>query len=129
MHRVGLLEQLRDLEIELHRLETRRDRSRLGQLLHPDFVEFARAGRRYSRSEILAEFLTDGAALETVHAENFELAQLGPGCALLTYFSAHTGPNGDLHRRTLRSSLWVETEAGWRMRFHQGTAADAVPAD
>jgi hypothetical protein len=128
MNRGGLLERLRILEVELHRLETRKDRSRLEQLLHPDFVEVARSGRRYSRSEVLAEFSTDGAVLETVRAENFELAVLRPGCALLTYCSMHEGPNGELHRRTVRSSLWVETEAGWQMRFHQGTAAEAAPA-
>jgi hypothetical protein len=123
-----LLERLQGLEIELHRLETRRDRGRLEQLLHPDFVEVARSGRCYSRSEVLAEFSTDdGAVLETVRAGNFELAELRPGCALLIYSSAHEGPDGELYRRTLRSSLWVETEGGWQMRFHQGTAVEAAP--
>jgi hypothetical protein len=121
----GLLEQLRVLEVELHRLETRQNRKRLEQLLHPDFVEFARSGRRYSRSEVLEEFSASGAALEPVRAEHFELVELGRGFALLTYLSAHEAPTGELHRQTLRSSLWVQTETGWRIRFHQGTAADA----
>jgi hypothetical protein len=127
MNGSGLLERLRVLETELHRLETRRDTNRLEQLLHPDFVEFARSGRRYSRSEVLAEFSTVGAALEPVLAENFELVELGGGLALLTYLSAHENPTGELYRRTLRSSLWVETNSGWQIRFHQGTAAEAAP--
>ncbi|HKA44842.1 MAG TPA: DUF4440 domain-containing protein [Burkholderiales bacterium] len=90
-------------------------------------MEFGRSGRRYSRSEILAEFSGPGAALEAVHVEQFELAELGRGAALLTYLSAHKSPTGELYRRTLRSSLWLETETGWQMRFHQGTPADAVP--
>jgi len=122
MNRNGLLERLRILETELHRLETRQNAKRLEQLLHPDFVEFARSGRRYSRSEVLAEFSGLGAALAPVRAENFELAELGDGVALLTYSSAHESPTGELDRLTLRSSLWVETESGWQMRFHQGTA-------
>jgi hypothetical protein len=123
-----LLEHLRVLEIELHRLETRQNRNRLERLLHPDFVEFARSGRRYSRGDVLVEFSGFGAALEPVHVEQFELAELGPGAALLTYLSAHKTATGEFYRRTLRSSLWLETETGWRMRFHQGTPADAVPS-
>jgi hypothetical protein len=120
----GLLERLRDLEIELHRSETRRNRSRMESLLHPDFVELARSGRRYSRNEVLEEF-EGGGGLEPVHAQDFELAALAPGIALLTYQSAHIGPTGDLFRHALRSSLWIETPGGWRIRFHQGTPAEA----
>jgi hypothetical protein len=123
-----LFEQLRDLEVELHRLETRRNRERLEQLLHPDFLEFARSGRRFSRNEVLEEFAAVGAALETVRVEQLEFAEIGPGIVLVTYLSAHRTEAGDLHRHTLRSSLWIETETGWRMRFHQGTPANEVPS-
>lgn len=115
------LERLITLETELHRLETRRNRKRLEQLLHPDFVEVARSGRRHSRREVLDEFSETGATLERVRAEQFELAYVGPRAVLLTYVSAHETATGELHRQTLRSSLWLETEAGWQMRFHQGT--------
>src|SRR5262245_23814894 len=124
----ALLERLRDLECELHRLETRQNRERLEQLLHPDFVEFARSGRRYSRREVLAEFSVAGAVLEPVQVEQFELVEIGRGAVLVTYLSAHETGTGELHRQTLRSSLWLETETGWQMRFHQGTPADAVPS-
>ena len=126
--RSDLVGRLRALETELHRLETRKNKDRLEQLLHPDFVEFARDGRRYSRSEVIAEFSAPDAALDVVHAEQFELAELAGGAALLTYRSAHKSATGELSRHTLRSSLWLETKTGWRMRFHQGTAADAVPS-
>jgi uncharacterized protein YndB with AHSA1/START domain len=120
----GLLEQLRGLETELHRVETRQHRGRMDRLLHPDFVEVGRSGRRYSRREILEES-SAGGVLEPVHAQNFELEELGQGIALLTYRSAHVGPSGDLFRHTLRTSLWIETPGGWRMRFHQGTPSEA----
>lgn len=119
-----LFMHLRDLEVELHRLDTRQNKARLEQLLHPDFVEFARSGRRYSRPEVLAEFAAAGAALESVRVEQFEAAAIEDGAVLVTYASAHESATGHVHRRTLRSSLWVETESGWRMRFHQGTPAD-----
>jgi hypothetical protein len=121
-----LLERLRILETELHRLETRRNTPRLEQLLHPDFVELARSGMRYSRAEVLAEFCCTNATLEPVRSEQFELVNIGAGAALLTYISAHENSAGELYRRTLRSSLWVETGVGWQLRFHQGTPADVV---
>jgi hypothetical protein len=118
-----LLEHLRALEVELHQLETRKNAARLGELLHADFVEFGRSGRSYTRSEVIKEF-SAGGALEPVEARDFELAEPGPGVALLTYTSAHRGAAGVLNRQTLRSSIWVETDRGWVMRFHQGTPAD-----
>ena len=123
-----LLGHLRDLEVELHRLETRQNRERLEQLLHPDFAEFARSGRCYNRRDVLAEFSAADAELECVRVEQFEVAEVARSAVLVTYLSAHESATGQLHRRTLRASLWLETEAGWRMRFHQGTPADEVPS-
>jgi hypothetical protein len=53
---VMLLEELRSLETELHTIEARRKRQRMEMLLHPDFVEFGRSGRRYTRADSLNEF-------------------------------------------------------------------------
>jgi len=127
MNSRDLLEHLRVLETELHILETRKNRIRLEQLLHPDFVEFGRSGRQYTRAEVLEEFSASDATMDEVYAQNFELAELSQVIVLLTYLSAHKGSDGELYRRTLRSSLWVTTEGGWRMRFHQGTPADGAP--
>ncbi len=52
----GLLEELRSLETELHKDETRRNRKRMETLLDPEFVEFGRSGARYTRDDILREF-------------------------------------------------------------------------
>jgi len=118
-----LLEILQRLETELHRLETRRNPARLAKLLHPDFEEFGRSGRVYSRSEVLAEFsgITE---FPQVVARNFKLYTMGEEAALLTYTSAHASGNGDLHRHSLRASLWIRGAQGWQMRFHQGTPSD-----
>jgi hypothetical protein len=127
MKRGDLLDHLRVLETEFHLLETQQNRSRLEHLLHPDFVEFVRSGRLRSRSEVLAELSARGATMEAVHVRDFELAEPARGFALLTYLSAHRGAGGESDRRTLRSSLWVATAAGWQMRIHQGTPVDVVP--
>lgn len=123
---VALLGTLSKLETELHTNETRRNRSRMETLLHPDFVEFGRSGRRYSRADILNEFAPNR-VLPAIHSEKFSLVVLAEGVALLTYLSAHVDAGGKQHRHTLRSSVWVRTEVGWQMRFHQGTPA-ASPA-
>jgi hypothetical protein len=123
-----LLDELRSLETELQTIETRRNRQRMEMLLHPDFVEFGRSGRRYTRTDILNEFGLTG-VLAAVHSENFDLAVLGEGIALLTYASAHEDADGKQYRHTLRSSVWVCTETGWQMRFHQGTPTVAPSVD
>ena len=130
-HHVTLLEELRNLETELHTMETRRNTQRMEVLLHPDFVEFGRSGRRYTRADILNEFWpasvrgVEPSENFAVRSENFALAVLAEGIALLTYVSAHEDPDGKRSRHTLRSSVWVWTETGWQMRFHQGTPTTA----
>jgi len=115
-----LLAELRTLEIELHGYEIRSNRQRMEMLLHPDFVEFGRSGARYTRADILKEFGPNSVPA-VIHSCHFDLAVLAQGVALLTYVSAHLDVEGNSHRHTLRSSLWVCTEVGWQMRFHQGT--------
>jgi len=121
----ALLEELRSLEIELHKDRSRR---RMEALLHPDFMEFGKSGRTYTRDEILNEFATD-ATLPVVQSNHFAVTPLAPGVALLTYVSAHVNADGTSDRVTLRSSIWVQTELGWRMRFHQGTATTPAMFD
>jgi hypothetical protein len=89
-------------------------------LLHKDFIEFGRSGKRYTRAEILTEF-GQGNVLPLIQSCNFEGVVLGDGVVLITYISAHVDAGGNLHRQTLRSSTWVRTQVGWQMRFHQGT--------
>jgi len=119
-----LLEELRDLETELHKDETRRNRRRMEELLHPEFLEFGRSGRRYSRAEILDEFGKEFGpvnAVPTVHSDHLELVVLAEDVALLTYLSSYLDADGIPSRQTWRSSIWVHTSNGWQMRFHQGT--------
>src|SRR5690349_8847948 len=100
-----MLEELRSLEAELHTIEARRDRQRMETLLHPDFVEFGRSGKRYSRADILNEF-GPASVLPAVRSGDFRLDVLAEGIALLTYASAHEDADGRRSRYTLRSSVW-----------------------
>lgn len=119
----ALLQQLRELELTLQRLDVRRDRARLDALLHDGFVEFGRSGERYDKADIL-EHLPQETAPMVMWSQNFEVTELVDGVALLTYRSASVNEDGGLYRHSLRSSLWLRTERGWQMRFHQGTATE-----
>lgn len=124
-----LLQQLRSLETGLHKDETRRNRKRMEMLLHPDFVEFGRSGTRYTRDDILKEFAGSDSVLPDIHSWQFDLVVLADRVALLTYLSAHLDTGRNLYRHTLRSSVWVLTEVGWQMGFHQGTRLEMLIFD
>lgn len=124
-----VLTVLQALECELHQPEVRRDRRRLAELIHPDFVEFGRSGRVYTQSEIL-EHLPSEAQAGKVYAQDFAVRFLSEDVALLTYQSAHVKHSdvpsaGTLERHTLRSSVWRLEAAGWKIVFHQGTPTEA----
>ncbi len=120
-----LLHQIQALEIELHHPGNGCSRERLEQLLHPRFHEVGRSGVAYDRETVIRN-LTAQASVPAVSSEHFELAELGPEVALLTYRSADLEVGGGRARHALRSSVWVRTAAGWQLRYHQGTATAAT---
>lgn len=117
----GLVQALLRLERTLWRSSTRFDRDWMERVLHPDFHEFGRSGRRWSRTEIL-----DLPAVEIGVAwppQHLSARLVAPDVALLTYVVADgTGSASN------RSSLWLrdatvvgaDPASGWRLRFHQG---------
>jgi len=115
------------LERELHDRSVRRDRARLDGLLDPDFVEVGRSGRVYTKTSILPHLAAEDPV--RIHAQDFHVALLAEDVALVTYRAAHVLPGGEVVRHSLRCSIWLRGEHGWRLRYQQGTPADAVPGD
>jgi ribonuclease HI len=105
-------EQVVLLERSLLTEEVRSDPAAVEALLHPDWSEVGRSGRRWSREEMLAAIgpLRDAATLEVVSVES-----VGSAAVLLVWRSV-AGTES-----TLRSSLWVRSGGSWRQLFHQGT--------
>ncbi|MDP2371366.1 DUF4440 domain-containing protein [Rhodoferax sp.] len=124
MSNPSIANTLRALECELHDPSVRRNRNRLVQLIHPDFLEFGRSGASYAFADIL-ERLPSETEARPIHAQGFAAHQLVGSVFLLTYKSAHVSENGELERHTLRSSIWRLEPAGWQMVFHQGTPTAA----
>ncbi len=117
-----LAAQLEALESELHHPGIRVSRERLEQLLHPEFTEVGRSGRQYTRETVIAHLAAQTTQPDVV-AKNYYAKVVSPGVALLTYESAQRGPDGTLVLAALRSSVWLQSECGWQLVYHQGTPA------
>jgi ribonuclease HI len=83
----------------------------LAAVLHPDFVEYGKSGRVWTRDLVIAALAADPAVSGDAH--DFHADQLSADVVLLTFRT--TG--------ALRSSIWVRDAGNWRMRFHQGTTS------
>ena len=128
INREDLLQVLRSLEIALHQPGVRCDVARLSELLHASFYEIGRSGRCYTRADILRELPLE-APPAAIHSQDYRVFEIGDGIALLTYKSAEKNADGKLSRHTLRSSVWLREDGGWKIRFHQGTPAGEFLAE
>lgn len=89
-------------------------------LLDTAFVEVGASGRVWDRAS-MAEVLSV-AGPSTLQFDAFAVHSLGGAVALVTYRTI------DPVRIVWRASVWIRTEAGWRLRYHQGTVAGDAPA-
>ena len=112
------LTALRELEEALWRAETRFDRRFMDATLAPDFEEFGRSGRRYSRADVLEtpEQPIDAA----LPLEGFVARLVGGNVAIVTYISEVRYDRGE---RANRTSIWRWDGERWVLEFHQGTPA------
>lgn len=120
-----LTQQLFQLEAQLHLADIRHQPERVSQLLHPAFEETGRSGQRYTR-DLVVEALRAESNADAIVADGYAATALAPGVALLTYRSAQCDAQGARSRHTLRSSIWLLTDGGWQLRYHQGTPAQDV---
>jgi len=109
--------ELSQLERQLWAFESRYNVELMDSLLAPDFVEFGRSGKVYTRKELL----TNGEGKRTFNAliHQYDVRLLAPAIALATYVSELQA--GGVTERANRSSIWDRTSGDWKLRFHQGT--------
>ncbi|MEO8244481.1 MAG: nuclear transport factor 2 family protein, partial [bacterium] len=109
---------LHALELTLWSRETRFDRALMDATFAPDFHEFGRSGRRYSRDQMLFD-ASDAQDIDaTLH--DFTEHPLSDTITLCTYVSEVRTPDGP--ERANRASIWDCASGRWQLRFHQGTA-------
>ena len=117
-----LLAEISRLETELHHPGVGCTRDRLDALLHADFFEVARSGRKFGRDYVM-DFLAEHSP-PAVHSDDFQLTSLAEGCVLLNYRSVQLHPDGSRFRHTLRASVWKRSPGGWQLFYHQATPTD-----
>lgn len=108
------LSAVRTVEEQLLTSAARRDRKLVRELLHADFVEIGRSGRRLTRDEIVDALMAE-TERATPLTEEWKLIELGPEIALVTYVIRDAG------RDSRHSSIWTSEGERLQMRFHQGT--------
>lgn len=110
------LDILKELEEALWRSETRFERAFQEKVFAPDFFEFGRSGRTYTREQMIRTESTP--ILAKLPLINFEIHELDEHNVLVTYISE---VQYDSLERANRCSVWSRTTDGWQLRFHQGT--------
>jgi len=112
-------------EIELHQVWFNSNKPIVERLLHPDFKEVDESGRSHNFNEILSFMDHAKHSDDRVHAQDFELLNLSSDCIVLLYKSALLASNGEYRSFAKRSSIWVESDGLWKMKYHQGTHCEA----
>ena len=105
------------LELTLWHPSTRYDRALMDATFAPDFHEFGRSGRRYTRDEMLFDPAQAQDIDATLH--DFTEHPLSDTITLCTYISEVRYPEGT--ERANRASIWDRSSGRWQLRFHQGT--------
>ncbi len=118
-----ILGELLPLEPIFHTKAFGLTRADLEKRMSPDYWEVGASGRRYSR-EFILEFLAKNPPVEAAavgwQCSDHAVRQLGPDTYLLTYTLLQD------QRLTRRSTIWQQTDEGWRILYHQGTIADSA---
>jgi hypothetical protein len=107
------------LERELLEPATRADTVRLDMLLANDFREVGASGHSFGKKEVLSWLPSESGKSFTI--SSMQADALSEGVILVTYV-AEKSHDGRI-TQSIRSSVWVKSQTGWQMRYHQGTVA------
>lgn len=92
---------------------TRASPELVAALLHDDFTEIGRSGRRFTKQGVLDAFAVD--AGEPVTCDEWSVDPLGPGLVVVTYRAR------DAKGYSRHTSVWDTTGELPQLRLHQGT--------
>ncbi|MEM9212665.1 MAG: DUF4440 domain-containing protein [Pseudomonadota bacterium] len=114
-----LLAEIYRLEESLWQAKTRYDDTYMEKILAPDFFEFGRSGRRYTRAEMFVGASAFGEISATLPLPQFRARLLHEDTVQTTYISEIK--RNRIIERANRSSIWRHGSSGWQLWFHQGT--------
>lgn len=102
-------------ELELLDPGVRSDVGRVRSLLHPDFVEIGRSGRRWNRADTIASLEQEQGRVAP-ETDEWLFNEVSPGLVLVTY-RISTPAGSSRH-----ASLWDVSGSAPVIRYHQGTS-------
>jgi hypothetical protein len=114
-----ILAQLIRREPIFHRPEFGTTRIDFENMMTNDFWEVGASGRRYSRTfilDMLEERFQQDQRDDIWETSDFYCQRLAADIYLLTYTLLQHRT-----RKTRRSTIWQQTQEGWKVVFHQGT--------
>ncbi len=98
-------------------LESRWDREWMDHMLHPDFTKIGMSGRAHGRRETIEATRVE---LEIeLPLDEYRLDLVDEDVAMVRYMSR--ARYSGVEKPAQRCSIWVNTNDGWRLRFHQAT--------
>lgn len=98
-------------------LHSRFDRDWMERVLHPDFTGVGRSARRYTREEALN--LEPYELSVELPLDQYRMNLIDEDVALVRYISKVISDGAV--QTAERTSVWINTNEGWRLCFHQGT--------
>jgi glyoxylase I family protein len=116
-----LINQIRDLEMELLHSDTRKSAQRLNDLLADDFFEIGGPETRYTKDDVIR--LLSEAPADRLAARDFQAAEMAPDTLLTTFTAEKESPARDELIVSVRSSIWQKRNGRWQIIFHQGTVS------
>ena len=90
----------------------------LDTTLSQEFTDFCRFGHVYDRDDLIGSPGSEGVEVEFPF-EDLQVEMLASTVALVTYVNAVT--KDGIRQRVRRSSIWVDEQGSWRLRFVQAT--------
>lgn len=114
MNQEELFEHLKALETELATSATRKNVSRIDQIISDDFTEIGKSGRFFDKEGIMA-MLKEEEAYQ-IAMSHFEFKCLSDDVVLVKYRTSAAGISA------VRTSIWKRYDSVWKINHHQGTA-------
>ena len=110
-----------DQEKQLHLHANRTNNQLVSQLLDKDFLEIWYSWKTYNFNSTLNDLSKENNNWVIISSKNYNFYTIDKNTILITYESANN-KSWKFSKYAKRSSIWIEIEGIWKLRFHQATS-------